>query len=207
MTENQKSTGRQFKYLEVYDAFEVRSAFIKSIRLGKVEDAIYWLEVMLVGGAKPVNIAKRLVIESQESGLGVAPAVYAEVVYNIQKISGNEAPDSLFQLVVYLCNCKKWWEDEIMRDFVREWLSIRQHVEKVSTKDLPPKPIPKYALDVHTRRGKIRFNMGESIDDRFSGTLKGMLTMAKLYEKNGRLDVNDYLTQNEENEIRDFLNK
>jgi len=168
MAESKNNSGRQFKYFEVYDAFEVQSAFIKSIRLGRVDDAIYWLEVMLIGGAKPINIAKRLVIESQESGLGLSPAIYAVNAYNIQKISGNEASDSLFQLVVYLCNCKKWWEDEIMRDFVRKWLSIRQDVEKVSKRELPTHQIPKYALDVYTRRNIIKYNIGEPIDDRLS---------------------------------------
>jgi len=68
MSESKSRTSTPLRFLEVYDAYEVKSAFIKSIRLGKVEDAIYWLEVMLQGDAKPVNIAKRLVIKSQESG-------------------------------------------------------------------------------------------------------------------------------------------
>ena len=207
MTEVKKQSGRQFKYLEFYDAFEVRSAFIKSIRLGKVEDAIYWLEVMLIGGAKPKNIAKRMMVDSQEAGLGISPAVYSETVYNILKNTDDGAIDALFQLTVYLCNCKKWWEDEIMREYVRKWISIRHDVEKVSKRQLPARPIPKYAIDIHTRRGKIQQSMGESIDDRFSGTIEGQFKMMKLYEKNGRLDENDYLTQAEESEIKEFLNK
>jgi len=207
MNNSKSKIGTSTKFLELYDSLEVESTYIKSIRLGKVEEAIYWLEVMLQSDSTPVNIAKMLLIESQESGLGISPAVYAETIFNIQTYTNGNVLEALFQLTVYLCTCKKWWEDEIMREYFRTWISIKKDVEKVGKRIHPPKQIPKYALDNHTRKGKLRASMGESIDDRFSGTEEGMLYMSKLYEKYGRLHEDDHLSDKEKSEIKSFVRR
>ena len=209
--EGEKTSGKKGsfpkRYLGAYDAFEVVSAFVKSIRLKKVEDAIYWMTVMIEGGAPLTYIARRLCIESQESGYGPTPAIYADAVFRIVSVGGGQAQDSLFQLTVYLASCKKWWEEDAMRPLVRKWYVFEKECQDIQNGETNEyRDIPSYALDVHTRRGKQMKKRG-CCDERFSGSEKGVFSIMTLYEKNGRLDENDYLTPDEERTLRDGLYK
>lgn len=65
------------------DHYDTASAFIKSVRGGDPDAALYWLAVMLEGGEEPRFIARRLVIAASEDigladsrGLGVAVAAF-----------------------------------------------------------------------------------------------------------------------------------
>ena len=65
------------------DHYDTASAFIKSVRGGDPDAALYWLFVMLEGGEEPRFIARRLVICASEDigladsrGLGVATAAF-----------------------------------------------------------------------------------------------------------------------------------
>ena len=65
------------------DHYDTASAFIKSVRGGDPDAALYWLFLMLEGGEEPRFIARRLVICASEDigladsrALGVAPAAF-----------------------------------------------------------------------------------------------------------------------------------
>lgn len=188
-------------YLGKYDKYEVISAFVKSIRLGLVPDALYWLEVMIKGGADLYYIARRLSIESQESGYGPTPAIYAASVLQIVSVGRSHAQDALFQLTVYLCKCKKWWEDETMREAAKEWYRAEAQVGKVKKGERIGKKIPNYAIDVHTAEGRRRKQEGEPIDERFSGSSRGIFSIIKMYEKYGRLGAELVLEARDMQEI------
>lgn len=193
-------------YVGVYDPYEVVSALVKEIRLGNVEDALYWFTVMVQGKAGLQYIARRLMIESQESCLGAEPAIYASSVYNIVSVGGDHAQDALFQLVVYLCKAEKTFSSEEMRDYIKHWYKVDKDIIKIKKGESNQiKPIPRYALDVHTRRGSQMKKEGKEIDERFSGSEKGIYSMMTLYEKNGRIHKDDYLTKEEEYKMRKHL--
>ncbi len=192
-------------YLGIYDQYEVVSSLVKSIRLGLVEDALYWLEVMVKGGAGLSYVVRRLMIESQESGFGAEPAIYAAAVGKIVELGRDHAKDAVFQLTVYLCKCKKWWEDEDTRKHLKTWYAMEKKVIAIKKREAKPVPIPAYALDRHTKRGNQMLREGKKIDERFSGSEKGIFSMMTLYEKYGRLNKDEYLTDDEERKMRKFL--
>jgi putative ATPase len=86
------------------------SAFIKSMRAGQPDAAVYYLARMVEAGEDPVFIARRMVIFASEdiglaqpTALVVANAVFAAV----QSIGYPEAAINLAHGVCYLAECKK----------------------------------------------------------------------------------------------------
>ena len=71
------ATERQIRYdADEDDHYDTISAFIKSMRGGDPDAALYWLAKMLVGGEDPRFIARRLVIfASEDVGLADAKAL------------------------------------------------------------------------------------------------------------------------------------
>lgn len=171
-----------------YDFFETISALRKDIKLGRTEDAIYWLNVLLTyseSGAK--TAAKQLWIMASEDIDDQAVVMRAFAVY--QMISKVSETDHLFFLVSQMCSARKWWThpDGVMVDYL--WAKaigdLKNH----------PKPIPSYALDEHTAKGALAKKQGKTIDNRFSGHDYGRQQTRYLYEKYGKLDPEKYPDQ------------
>ncbi len=111
--ENLKNT-LQSKFLR-YDKkgeehYNIISAFIKSMRAGQANAAIYYLARMVEAGEDPKFIARRMVIFASEdvglaqpTALVVANAVFAAC----QQIGYPECAINLAHGVAYLANCKK----------------------------------------------------------------------------------------------------
>jgi putative ATPase len=86
------------------------SAFIKSIRAGQPDAALYYLARMVDAGEDPKFIARRLVIfASEDVGLAQPTAlVVANAVFEaVHKIGYPEATINLSHGVAYLAQCKK----------------------------------------------------------------------------------------------------
>lgn len=86
------------------------SAFIKSMRTGQADAAIYYLARMVEAGEDPKFIARRMVIfASEDIGLAQPTAlVVANAVFEaVNKIGYPEATINLAHGVVYLATCKK----------------------------------------------------------------------------------------------------
>lgn len=86
------------------------SAFIKSMRAGEADAAIYYLARMVDAGEDPKFIARRMVIFSSEDiGLAQPTAlVVANAVFDaVAKIGYPEAAINLAHGVAYLATCKK----------------------------------------------------------------------------------------------------
>ncbi len=111
--ENLKNT-LQSKFLR-YDKkgeehYNIISAFIKSMRAGQANAAIYYLARMVEAGEDPKFIARRMVIfASEDVGLAqpTALVVANEVFHACETIGYPECAINLAHGVAYLANCKK----------------------------------------------------------------------------------------------------
>lgn len=86
------------------------SAFIKSMRAGSADAAIYYLARMIEAGESPTFIARRMIIfASEDIGLAqpTALVVANEVFAAVHKIGLPEAGINLAHGVAYLAQCKK----------------------------------------------------------------------------------------------------
>lgn len=86
------------------------SAFIKSMRAGSPDAAVYYLARMIEAGESPTFIARRMVIfASEDIGLAQPTAlVVANAVFDaVHKIGLPEAGINLAHGVIYLAQCKK----------------------------------------------------------------------------------------------------
>ena len=135
--ENLKKT-LQNKFLRYDKAGEEHyntiSAFIKSMRAGDADAAIYYLARMIDAGEDPKFIARRMVIfASEDVGLAVPTALVIanEVFRAVETIGYPECSINLVHGVAYLANCKK---DRSAYDALQEAL--------VDVKKLGNLPIP-----------------------------------------------------------------
>jgi putative ATPase len=90
--------------------YDTVSAFIKSMRAGEIDGALYYLARMVKNGEKPEFIARRMVVfASEDIGLAVPTAlVVANAVFEaVHKVGYPEAQINLAHGVAYLCHCKK----------------------------------------------------------------------------------------------------
>lgn len=168
-----------------YDYYEVISALRKCIKLGQVEDSIYWANVVLScheSGARIV--AKQLWIMAAEDIFDEAVVLRAFAVY--QMAGKVKETDHIFFLVARMCRAEKWWESPLGSEVDYLWAK--------ATGDLKtrPKEIPSFALDTHTAKGAIAKRRGYAIDDRFSGTDAGRQKTKYLFDRDGKLDPDEY---------------
>lgn len=141
--------------------FEVVSALQKSIRRGKCEDAVYWGVELYISNFIPYAWKRLRIIACEDVGLAypLAPVVidtlkklYDDLSRKDDKKNQNRMP--YVQAILFLAKCKKsryvdwcqsYWFDEIIMNGGK-------------------KEIPGYAIDIHTRKGKI---IGKTINDFF----------------------------------------
>lgn len=169
------------KKLGQYDYFEVISALRKEIKLGRTEDAIYWLTVLLTYGDTPAKktAAKQLWIMAAEDIDDETVVLRACAVY--QMASKVDETNHLYFLVARMCRANKWWESPEGKEVDYLWAKAEGDLKK------HPKTIPPYAQDVHTSVGKQKKRRGEYVDERFSGTDYDRQQTVYLYEKYDRL--------------------
>lgn len=112
---DKKVTDRLQKNLAIYDKqgemhYDIISAFIKSIRGGDPDAAVYWLARMIAGGEDVKFIARRLLILSAED-IGLAnpnALLLAQSTFDaVHKIGYPEARIILSEAVIYLATSPK----------------------------------------------------------------------------------------------------
>lgn len=167
-----------------YDFYEVLSAFRKEIVLGRTEDAIYWLSVLLTysdSGAK--TAARQLWVIASEVVDDDMCVLRAFAVY--QMAGKIKETDHLYHLTAKMCRSPKWFEtaDGASVDYLwsKSIGDLKNH----------PKPIPTYARDEHTSFGARAKKMGRPIDNRFSGHDYGRQQTKFMYDHFGRLSPDD----------------
>jgi replication-associated recombination protein RarA len=176
------------KKLGQYDYYETISALRKDIKLGKIEDAFYWLNILLTYGEHGAKTAaKQLWVMAAEDIDDDSVVMRAFAVY--QMTGKVTETDHLFFLVAKMAQARKWWEhpDGVMVDYL--WAKAEGDLKN------HPKSIPSYALDEHTAKGARAKKLGNAIDNRFSGHNYGRQQTAFLFERDGRLDPDLYPDQ------------
>lgn len=112
---DKKVTDRLQKNLAIYDKqgemhYDIISAFIKSIRGGDPDAAVYWLARMIAGGEDVKFIARRLLVLSAED-IGLAnpnALLLAQSTFDaVHKIGYPEARIILSECVIYLATSPK----------------------------------------------------------------------------------------------------
>jgi hypothetical protein len=167
-----------------YDGLEVISAMRKSIKLGDVEQAIYWLNVVLefAGPSAQATVAKQLWIVAAEDVDDPMVVVRAfAVMQNVGRVSET---DHLVFLAAQMCRAPKWWETPEGREVDRLWSKAVGDLKDPGRQ----RPMPVWGLDRHTRGGWERRRHGLVMDDRFSGTDRGRAKTSYLFQRDGRLD-------------------
>ncbi len=107
-----KKVGTRFLRYDTHgeEHYNTISAFIKSMRAGQADAAMYYLARMIASGEDPVFIARRMIIfASEDVGLAQPTAlVVANAVFDaVRNIGLPEARINLAHGVAYLANCKK----------------------------------------------------------------------------------------------------
>jgi hypothetical protein len=164
-----------------YEHYEVISAFRKEVKLGRLENAIYWLSVMLEHGDKstPRMVARQLWIMAAEDVNDAGIVLRAAAVYQMADVAPET--DHLYYLTAAMCRAEKWWQTEEGREVDEMWSKALGDLKA------DPKPIPGYALDRHTSGGWAIKRSGGQWDDRFSGTDIGRAKTSYLYQRDGVL--------------------
>jgi hypothetical protein len=178
-----RSNAPAIKY-GVYDGYEVRSALRKEIKLGNLDAAIYWANVMISQGGTEgrTNLVKQMFIMATEDCYGDAVFLRAAMTLQVQNKVGET--DCLYFLVAAMCRAEKWWESDEGRAVDLAWARAIGDYEAPERR----REIPSYALDRHTRRGwAIKRSTGEW-DDRYSGTDLGRQKTVFLFRRDGKLD-------------------
>lgn len=162
---------------------EAVSAWIKAMRLGDVEAAFYWLALMLEELEVPVGrLARRLGI------FGVEDVFDLEVAARLAALAlgvrfGMLDANGLWQGTWFACRARKFWESDEGREYEQlSWQALD------AVKNGAARPVPSYALDMHTKRGRARRQEGLPVDGRYSGDRAGRAFMVEQYRRLGRLD-------------------
>jgi replication-associated recombination protein RarA len=166
-----------------YDEKELISAWIKEMRLGNVENAFYWLNVLLEGGCNQWYIAKRLAIFAVEDCFDPQSIILGAAIFNGIAGKGFDS-NALWQGTYWMCKAPKFWESEEGRvEYEATCWKVMDEYEKGVRREMSS-----YALDFHTKTGHELRKAGKSVDTRYSGNRWGRQFMCKQFAELGRLD-------------------
>jgi putative ATPase len=132
--------------------YDIISAYIKSLRGGDPDAALYWMARMLDGGEDPMFIARRLAIQSAEDIGNADPhalLVAMAALNAVEKIGLPEAAIPLAQATVYVATAPK---------SNASYVALHRAQEAVSTQ--PPAPVPRHLKSTALRGSKKLFGSG-----------------------------------------------
>jgi len=165
------------------------SAWIKSLRLGRLQDSMYWLNVM-ANDQNTYYIAMRMATFAGEDCWDMQSVVLTDALIGLVEKKVPDIWNHLYYVNWYLCRCKKVWEDEGGVEVMRELLNIEKRCVMNDNKKVIAEPIPLWATDLHTSLGREAAREGRwaMVDRRFGGELVGILTRVLMFKKHGRID-------------------
>lgn len=139
------------------DHYDTASAFIKSVRGGDPDAALYWLFVMLEGGEDPRFIARRLVIASSEDvgladsrAIGVATAAFQAC----ETVGLPECEYALAHATLFLALAPK-----------SNSVTLALGAAKDEVRSRPRQEVPLHLKDSHTQVGR---KLGQGAEYRYS---------------------------------------
>lgn len=148
------------------DRWEVISAFHKELRRGDKEAAWYWLETMIQSEFSQWYMTNYIVGVLSEELCTCDMKVWGEIRALAEY--KNKDPYRLYAMVEKFCEAKKWWFCQKCSDRRLSWVQTRKDVKAGS------RPVPFYAYDPHTDKGKRLAARGHA-DLRWSGTWPGVM--------------------------------
>ncbi len=111
LAEAEAATERKARYDKSGDAhYDTISAYIKSLRGGDPDAALFWMARMIEGGEDPLFIARRLVIQSSEDVGNADPralSVALAALQAVEKVGLPEAAIPLAQATIYVASAPK----------------------------------------------------------------------------------------------------
>jgi replication-associated recombination protein RarA len=133
-----------------YDFFECSSAFQKCVRRGLEADAIFWAVELDISNFHEYLWKRMKIITSEDIGFAnpTIPVLIASLYKNymdlLKKKDTTNFPERLFLIhaVIALCRSPK--------SRLIDWLTVENYI----CHDQKFRPIPDFALDKHTRKGK-----------------------------------------------------
>jgi len=169
-----------------YKQKDVVSSLIKEMRLGNIENAYYWFQVMIEAGESYYYVALTLINFAYEDcyddhAIMISDACWRSMMAQKQKGLEGNTP---FWWVERLCRATKFWETEEGREREKIWWKVYDEIKKKGA----VRPIPPYACDRHSHTGWKQKNAGGNFDERFSGNRWGRVNMCAMYERDGCLD-------------------
>jgi putative ATPase len=138
------------------DFFNVISAFIKSMRAGDTDSALYYLARMVAAGQDPLYIARRMVVFASEDVASPTALVVANAVFAACNTIGYpECQENLAAGVVYLATAKK------DRSAYNAYMEALADVNKYGNLPVPLKirnPVTKLMKDVGYGEGYEKYD-------------------------------------------------
>lgn len=166
---------------------EIVSTWIKEMRLGNEEAALYWVHAALDNRISIPYLARRLAIFTVEDGwsaeaLTVGAAIQAMAAHQPREWN------AVIWGTAYMCRIPKFWESAEGRRYEerRRAAVIASHAGE--TKGARMRQFPSYGLDRHTRFGRSQMYRGLEVDERFSGHFSGRKHMCDYFAAHGELD-------------------
>ncbi|GEM_PF-3040524 len=169
------------------------SAWIKSVRLNRLQDSMYWLNIMsTVGKMSDYYIGLRM---AAFAGEDCWDAQAITLTGSLMLMIDKKVPDiwnHIYFVNWYLCTCPKFWNTESGVQIQRELGNLEKRYQW-NGEELLPEPLPSWAIDMHTSIGReaAKNKNWDAVDRRFSGDLVGQICRILMWKKYGRLDPRD----------------
>ncbi len=168
------------------------SGWIKSLRLRRLEDSMYWLNVMSQESGD-WYVVQRMAVFAGEDCWDPQAVVLASA---LQTMFDRKVPDiwnHIYYVNWYLCQCPKFWEVEGGLNVQRALMALEQRYNFDDAEKIIPEPLPSWAIDMHTSVGRdaAAAKDWDKVDRRFGGDEIGSLTKILMFKEYGRLDPAD----------------
>ena len=134
--------------------YDIISAYIKSLRGGDPDAALYWMMRMLESGEDPMFIARRLVIQSSEDIGNADPralTIAMSALQAVEKIGMPEAAIPLAQATVYVATAPK-----------SNASYVAMHRARDAVNNQPPARVPQHLRSTALRGSKEKFGAGKN---------------------------------------------
>lgn len=168
---------------------EYVSAWIKALRLGRLEDAFYWMHVVIEQLGE-WYMARRMIIFAGEDCWDPHAIPLATTLMTLVEKKTPDICNHFNYVNAYFCTCPKFWNTPGGIDMYRMWLKLDIR-EKVGVDGkIIPEEVPSWAIDMHTATGREAASNKEwdKLDRRFGGDNIGIYTKILMFKRLGRLD-------------------
>jgi hypothetical protein len=166
------------------------SAWMKSLRLGRLEDSMYWLNIMAcVGNTSEYYIGLRMAAFAGEDCWDAQAIILTSA---LQTMIDRRVPDiwnHIYFVNWYLTRCPKFWSHEAGIEVQRTLMTVQKRFKDDGQGGIEPEEIPSWSQDLHTSKGRDAAQAGDwnNVDRRFGGDEVGIVTRILMYKRLGKL--------------------